>query len=340
MTRPIIAAACLAAALPVAAAAQETTLALSHWVPPVHALQPTGMVPWAESIAEASDGRIQIDIFPAQQLGAAPDHYDMARDGIVDIAFVNPGYQPGRFPILAAGELPFQMSNATGGSRALHEWYLDYAEQEMGDVKVCLVHLHDPGTIHATSGPAAGPADFAGKNIRPPNGTIGQLISMMGGSPTQVPAPEMREILSSGGADASTGPWGSMILFGVEDIVTHHLDIPLYATVFTFVMNQGSYDAMSDEDKAVIDDHCTPEWSERMASGWAEFEANGRDEFQAMDGHEFYTPSEDEMAEWQALSDQLRQDWIQNAGVDDAEGALQRLQDLLADNGAAYSLED
>jgi TRAP-type C4-dicarboxylate transport system substrate-binding protein len=51
-------------------------------------------------------------IYPASQLGAAPDHYDMARDGIADISFINPGYRPGRFPTLAAAELPFDFANA------------------------------------------------------------------------------------------------------------------------------------------------------------------------------------------------------------------------------------
>jgi len=30
----------------------------------------------------------------------------MARDGIADITYVNPGYQPGRFPIIAIGQMP------------------------------------------------------------------------------------------------------------------------------------------------------------------------------------------------------------------------------------------
>ena len=52
--------------------------------------------------------------FPSQQLGKAFDHYDMARDGIADFTYVNPGYQPGRFPIIAAGELPFLIGERQG----------------------------------------------------------------------------------------------------------------------------------------------------------------------------------------------------------------------------------
>src|SRR5690606_34946383 len=104
------------AALTAAAAVQtanaaEVELRLSHWVPATHPLQPTGLEPWAKSIAEASGDRINITIFPAQQLGAAPDHYDMTRDGIADIGFINPGYQAGRFPVIAAGEIPFTINN-------------------------------------------------------------------------------------------------------------------------------------------------------------------------------------------------------------------------------------
>ena len=53
----------------------------------------------------------------------------MARDGIADVTYVNPGYQPGRFPIIDAGELPFLVSNAKDGTAALDAWYRKYAEQ-------------------------------------------------------------------------------------------------------------------------------------------------------------------------------------------------------------------
>ena len=41
----------------------------------------------------------------------------MARDGIADVTYINPGYQPGRFPIIAAGELPFLIAERQGRHR-------------------------------------------------------------------------------------------------------------------------------------------------------------------------------------------------------------------------------
>src|ERR1700726_2220739 len=132
------------------ALAQEKTfeLKLSHWVPASHPLQ-KALEDWGAAVEKASGGTIKYKVYPSQQLGKAFDHYDMARDGIADVTYVNPGYQPGRFPIIAAGELPFTMTNAKGGSAALDAWYRAYAAREMKDVKFCLAFVHDPGGIHA-----------------------------------------------------------------------------------------------------------------------------------------------------------------------------------------------
>jgi len=87
--------------------AQDKTfeLKLSHWVPPSHPLQ-KAIEDWGTDVEKASNGTITYKVFPSQQLGKAFDHYDMARDGIADVTYVSPGYQPGRFPIFDAATCP------------------------------------------------------------------------------------------------------------------------------------------------------------------------------------------------------------------------------------------
>src|ERR1700694_4629483 len=168
---PFAAAAMLASAAPSAAQAQDQTvdLKLSHWVPPSHPLQ-KAMEDWGASVEKASSGTITSKVFPAQQLGKAFDHYDMARDGIADVTYINPGYQPGRFPVIAAGELPFLMGDAKGGTAALDAWYRKYVAAEMKDVKFCLAFVHDPGAFHANK-KIVSPADIKGMKIRPAHAT-------------------------------------------------------------------------------------------------------------------------------------------------------------------------
>jgi TRAP-type C4-dicarboxylate transport system substrate-binding protein len=102
---------------PVFAQDKGVDLRLSLWVPPAHPLTGAAKA-WAEDIANASDGTIKITIFPSEQLGKAFDHYDIARDDIADITYVNPGYQPGRFPVIAIGQMPFTFGDARNGTAA------------------------------------------------------------------------------------------------------------------------------------------------------------------------------------------------------------------------------
>jgi TRAP-type C4-dicarboxylate transport system substrate-binding protein len=321
------------------ALAQDKTfeLKLSHWVPPSHPLQ-KALEEWGASVEKDSGGTIKYKIYPAQQLGKAFDHYDMARDGIADLTYINPGYQPGRFPIIGAGELPFLMTNAKGGTQALDAWYRKYAAQEMKDVKFCLAFVHDPGAFHSRSKKIVVPEDIKGMKIRPAHATMATFVTMLGGTNVQASAPEVRDILEKGVADAVTFPWGSVPLFGIDKVTKYHLDMPLYVTTFAFVFNKAKYDEMSASQKKVIDSHCTPEWALKVAAPWADFEHAGIAKIKAEAGQEIYEPTPAQVAEWKKAAQPLEEKWAENVkktGVDPAT-VMKELKAQLSKEGAGY----
>ena len=321
------------------ALAQDKTfeLKLSHWVPPSHPLQ-KALEEWGASVEKNSGGTIKYKIYPAQQLGKAFDHYDMARDGIADLTYINPGYQPGRFPIIGAGELPFLMTNAKGGTQALDAWYRKYAAQEMKDVKFCLAFVHDPGAFHSRSKKIVVPEDIKGMKIRPAHATMATFVTMLGGTNVQASAPEVRDVLEKGVADAVTFPWGSVPLFGIDKVTKYHLDMPLYVTTFAFVFNKAKYDEMSASQKKVIDSHCTPEWALKVAAPWADFEHAGIAKIKAEAGQEIYEPTPAQVAEWKKAAQPLEEKWAENVkktGVDPAT-VMKELKAQLSKEGAGY----
>jgi TRAP-type C4-dicarboxylate transport system substrate-binding protein len=321
------------------ALAQDKTieLKLSHWVPPSHPLQ-KALEEWGASVEKDSGGTIKYKVYPAQQLGKAFDHYDMARDGIADLTYINPGYQPGRFPIIGAGELPFLMTNAKGGTQALDAWYRKYAAQEMKDVKFCLAFVHDPGAFHSRSKKIVVPEDIKGMKIRPAHATMATFVTMLGGTNVQASAPEVRDILEKGVADAVTFPWGSVPLFGIDKVTKYHLDMPLYVTTFAFVFNKAKYDEMSAAQKKVIDNHCTPEWALKVAAPWADFEHAGIAKIKAEAGQEIYEPTPAQVAEWKKAAQPLEEKWAENVkktGVDPAT-VMKELKAQLSKEGAGY----
>ncbi|MCC6779298.1 MAG: TRAP transporter substrate-binding protein [Hyphomicrobiales bacterium] len=322
-----------------AAQAQDRTvqLRLSHWVPPTHPMH-AAAVAWAESIDKASNGTIKITIFPGQQLGRAFDHYNMARDGIADISHVNPGYEPGRFPIIGAVELPFVFSNAKEGSAALDAWYRRHVEREMKDVRYCLGFAHDPGTFHFARKKVTLPTEMSGLKVRPPNAVIANWMTLLGATNIQASAPEIRDVLEKGVADVAGSPWGSVLLFGIDKVTKYHIDAPLYVSEQLWVLNKAKYDSLSPAQRKVMDQHCSTDWALKVATPWAEFESAGREKIKALPGHELEPLSPDQLAAWRKSAEPVVGNWeasVRKAN-EDPKAIFEDLRKTVAEYKSGY----
>lgn len=304
MRLKLFSAALLAAAslLTGAALAQEKTVKLSFYPPAVHPMV-GALEAWGKSLTEAGGGSLKVEIYTSEQLGKATDQYDMARDGIADITMAPPGLTPGRFPIITLSEIPFTFDEVGKGSGNFHRWYQKYAETEMGDTKLCMVILHDPGILHTAGKGVKTPADMAGLKIRPANGTMANYLGGMGASSVQAAMAEIRELVERGVVDGITFPWNSVFLTKAESKLTHHLDVGMYTAPNAFVMNKSFYEGLSDVEKKAVDSHCTPEWSAKLATPWSDFERAGREKFAAMEGHTLHKLTPEEMDAWKKAAE-------------------------------------
>ena len=159
-----------------------------------------------------------------------------------------------------------------------------------------------------------------------------------GGTNVQSSAPEVRDIIERGVADAVTFPWGSVLLFGIDKVTKYHIDSAFYVTEQGWVINKGKYAALSAAQKKVIDDHCTPEWSEKIAVPWADFEAGGRDKIRAQAGHELNALTPEQLAEWRKAAEPLYAEWAENARKAgyNPDTIMKDLKDSLAKYNSLY----
>ena len=262
----------------------------------------------------------------------------MARDGIADLTYINPGYQPGRFPIIGAGRIAVPRHQCQGRLAGARRLVPQYAGKEMKDVKFCLAFMHDPGTFHSVKKKITVPGDIKGMKVRPAHATMAQYISLLGGSNVQSSAPEVRDILEKGVAEAVTFPWGSVPLFGIDKVTKYHIDAPLYATTFAFVFSPTTYNQMSAAQKKVIDDHCTNEWALRVAAPWADYEHAGIGKLKADPAREVYSLTPEQLGEWKKAAEPLEKAWAANVkkAGGDPDAIMKELRDSLAKFNAAY----
>ena len=207
----------------------------------------------------------------------------------------------------------------------------------MKDVHFCLAFIHDPGTLHSRK-PVLLPADMRGLKVRPADATMGTFVTLLGGTNVQASAPQSRDLLERGVADAIFFPWGSTVLFGIDKVTKYHLDAALYATTFVWVMNKAKYEAMSPLQKSAIDKHCNTDAAVTFASPWADFEHDGRARIAAEPGQvlEALTPAQ--LDQWREAAAPLQASWA--AGVrkvgQDPDVLMKGLRDQLASYHAGY----
>jgi TRAP-type C4-dicarboxylate transport system substrate-binding protein len=297
------------------AADKKVTIKLSYWVPPTHKLTP-GYKEWAADVQKQSGGTIKTVLFPSSQLGSGADHYDMVKRGVADMGLINPGYTAGRFPVIAASDLPFMIKDSLGAARALTRWYAKYAPKEMGDVKVCHVFTHDIGTIHTVKKEIKVPDDVKGLNIRSANETMSKFMQLLGANPVQVPIQEAKDTLLKGITDGITvteDGVSSTSTFRFGEVVKYSLDMPLYVSTFTHNINKKFYDGLSAAQRKVIDDHCTPEWSAKVYKYWYDDQKKGIvDAHEHLPDHHWYKPTAAQVELWRKAAEPLVAEWKEN----------------------------
>jgi TRAP-type C4-dicarboxylate transport system substrate-binding protein len=244
-----------------AASAQEAevTLRCQHFLSPMGSVPRFFIEPWAEKVEEDSDGRIDMEIYPAMQLGGTPPAlYDQIRDGVIDCGWAIPSYTPGRFPEAETMELPFMTSmSGEASSRAAWEFTQEHLMDRFTDVHLLAVHVHGPGVIHTTAGPVETIEDFQGLQLRGPSRMANALLEELGATPVGMPVPAFPEALSRGTVDGGVIPWEVVPALRVEELAEYHTQIggdrSLYNTYFIWAMNPDTYESLPDDLKAVID---------------------------------------------------------------------------------------
>ena len=187
-----VAGACFVAAGALAQA-QTVELKVSHYLPPNHTFQKE-LVRWGEELSAQSGGRLKLNIFPASQLGPVNRQFDLARNGVVDIAVGLHGATPGRYPTTELVSLPYVHpkagDNSAVTSKRLSELAPEYLAAEHNGLKILWMAVTNPLKFHTANKQIKTVADFKGLRIRYAGEQFAQIIPALGAVPLPVPPAE------------------------------------------------------------------------------------------------------------------------------------------------------
>jgi TRAP-type C4-dicarboxylate transport system substrate-binding protein len=322
--KPLLAATVLAISAG-SAWAQEVTLKVHHFLSPNATSQKLFLGPWCEKIAKESNNRIKCQIYPAMQLGGTPPQlFDQAKDGVADIVWTVPTYQAGRFAKSEVFELPFMTKTSEGGSRAFWEYLQRYSLDEFKGTKILMAHVHDGAELHFASKQVKTLEDLKGLKVRAPTRIGTRMISALGMTPIQMPAPQVPESIAKGVVDGASLPWEVVPALKVNEVTKSHTETgqnqrKMSNTIFVVAMNEAKYNSLPADLKKVIDANSGAEASVWAGKVWDSTIAPGRKS--ATDrGNTVNVLTPAEYARWVKATDSVAQDWIKDVTAKGNDG--------------------
>jgi TRAP-type C4-dicarboxylate transport system substrate-binding protein len=308
-----------------AAAAQEVTLTLHHFLGPAAPAHADFLAPWAERVEQAAGGRIKVEIFPSMALGGRPPElYTQARDGVADIVWTLLGYTPGAFPRSEVFELPTVHHGSSKVTAQAIQDTMDLIAADFADTHPLLIYTHTGQLLHTVSKPVRSLADVHGLKLRVPSRSGAMLIETWGAQPVGMPVPDLPQALSRGAIDGALIPYEISLPLKVHEMVkfvTGGADGKRFGTsVFIFTMNKQRYESLPDDLKAIIDAHSGANIAAATGQLWDDVERPGLDA-NVKAGNEIITLTPEAQAEFDAKAEEVEARWIAEMTAQGIDGA-------------------
>lgn len=262
-----------------ATGAPAETLRVSSFLPPNHTFN-VAIAAWGEELSAASNGELQVEIFPAGQLGPPPRQFDLVRSGGADMAVILHGATPGRFPMTELAGLP--LTHPSAGldsaitSRRLTELAPEYLAAEHEGTHILWMAVTPPLKIHLTNADPSDLANLNGLRIRYAGTIWQQMLEAMGAAPVPVPPAESADAMSRGIVDGASFPFEATQAFDMAPVTRYSMEPGLASATFALVMGDAAYDRLTPEQQALIDSTTGPDRAEWYGARWDEGETAGR----------------------------------------------------------------
>jgi TRAP-type C4-dicarboxylate transport system substrate-binding protein len=256
------------------ASAAEYEFKLHHFLSANAPAHTKMLQPWADAVAEASGGKVHIEIFPSMTLGGRPTELvSQVRDGVVDLVWTLNGYTPGLFPRTEVFEMPTVFKNDPAATNmAMADLFESDLKEEYKGIEVMFLHVHAGQAIHMRDTEVRSPDDLKGKKIRIPSRSGGWVIEALGASPASMPVPELPPALQKGVVDGAFIPWEIIPPLKIQEQTEYQIegaDQSRFGTsVFQVSMNQARWSDLPEEIQQAFTKASTGDWPKQVGEIW------------------------------------------------------------------------
>jgi tripartite ATP-independent transporter DctP family solute receptor len=168
---------------------------------------------FARNVAQRTNGRVRIEVFPGEQLGSGREVNEMIRQGANVMNITDPGYLADFVPDVGILNGPYLVDEHAQFAKLLDsDWYraVDQRLQQAG-FRMIMQGAYFGARHMIADRPIRAPADMSGMTVRvPPNQMWIETFRALGSRPTTVQWSEIYNALQTNVVQAAEAPYGSL----------------------------------------------------------------------------------------------------------------------------------
>lgn len=319
------------ALLPVAAGAaniQERSVKFGYSVPAAHPIG-RGADKFLELVTEKGGGKINMKVFPNNQLGSETQSISAAQGGVQDIGAASTAPLVGLVKEFAIFDLPFFFANEKQADAVLDGAVGDELFAKLSDKGLVGLCFWENGFRNVTNSkkPITGAGDISGLKIRTmQNPVYIDSFSALGANAVPMPWPEVYTALETAAIDAQENPYGIIAANNIQEVqkylsVTRHAYSP-----YVIFASKKFWDKLSPDEQAIFKDSCKEAGKVQRAANRAQ-DAKLREELTAK-GMKINDLAPEEVAKMKDILKPVVEKYTPNVGSD----LLQKANDIIKAN--------
>lgn len=243
------------------AMAQAVKLRVADSFPNGHFIAEKITKPWIAKINERAGKSVNLEYYPAEQLGKAKDVLSLTGSGVVDIGYVAPAFVGDKLPLSVVAELPIDFKSSCEATMAFYklatgEGILAKQEFAPNNVRVLWTVVLVPYQVMLGSKVNFdGLKSLQGLKIRTTGGAKELAVRKLGAVPVQIPSPEVYESVTRGTVDGALWPFTSVYSYGMESAYRSSTVGENFGSfVVTYVINERKWKSLPpDAQKAITE---------------------------------------------------------------------------------------
>ncbi len=299
--------------------------------PETHTITTGTFKPFMEKVTALTDGQVEFEFYPAEQLGKVADLLELTTTGVTDIGFYIGPYYSSQMPITAAiMDIPGLHSTSYEGSMVLHELSKKSPMLESdflsNNVRPLFSYAATSSEIWTAGKVIKVPENLKGSKVRVSGELANKAMPTIGASPINITLSELYEGLERGVFDSLVLNPGSTKDYGLGELIkfgTSGVDFGGGAT--GLIINEKVFQGLPENVQEVLV-QVGDEYTEKNARMMDEYSQNAIQEFKE-NGAEIYALSEEERAQWQKFYNEVEESYLKEKNNHELEKTLEAFRE-------------